>query len=91
MTISLEDAIKCPKCGEPGVEVSTQNLGRKGIAHVYHCDNKLCLWYQTGYVVQEHPDGSIHENSNRSPSLYPALTPSQEAMARRVIEDLDDQ
>lgn len=61
---TLEEARRCPKCNEPGHDTgnTTNRLHgatRGAIIHEYKCMNQRCKWYDTSYLVQTNPDGTI--------------------------------
>src|ERR1041385_3963991 len=84
---TLEEAARCPRCQEPG-KLSSSHVGnRQGTTvRVYHCQNERCRWYgDAGWVVQINEDGTIPERT-AGPKQFEKLTPGQEAMARAVLE-----
>jgi hypothetical protein len=85
---SWDEARRCPKCKEPGRDARRSRGPKRSTVHLVVCENKRCSWYDTTWVVQVMADGSI---PIRKPGLpeYPSLSGSQEAMARRVLEDLE--
>jgi hypothetical protein len=57
---TLEEAGRCPKCQQPGVQgktLPTQEIGKKVI--MFTCETKSCRWYNTGWPVQINADGTI--------------------------------
>ena len=87
---AYEEATRCPRCKHPG-KVTAIKPAPNGTAHVVDCQTATCEWYDTSWVVQVRPDGTIPDrtkDANLGPKLYPAYTPGQEAMARRIIEDI---
>lgn len=88
MSTTFEEAKKCPKCGLPGDDASQQPVqaarGKRAVAHVIYCRNRLCKWFDTSWIVQVNEDGSIPEEyAGMGPKKYPAL--SQESQSR--VED----
>lgn len=68
MATSIEEAKKCPKCGETGTlgpKMPTAKIGY--LAAVCKCYNDRCAWYRTGWTIQFNPDGSIPDARNRTP------------------------
>lgn len=90
MSVTFEEACRCPKCGQPGA--STKQITHPSGTTIFTvlCENSLCLWYNTGWLVQRNRDGSIPERE-RGPrgadKDFVPYTPEQEAYARRVLED----
>jgi hypothetical protein len=85
-TASWEEASRCPKCNEPGKD--TRQMGSvRGKAHILVCMNERCAWFNTSWVVQVRRDGTIPVR-RAGPKQFMNLTGGQEAMARRVLEDL---
>lgn len=86
---SLEEASRCPKCGIPGEDVGSIPGNKFGVkVHTIFCRNDRCRWFDTSWIVQVNPDGSIPERKP-GPAEFPALTGGQEAAARRVLEDVE--
>jgi len=90
---NLEDAIRCPKCDKPGYLFNTRMVksprtGRKESVHIYKCDNKLCLWYDTGWTVQI-SDGQALERARGGIKSFEPLTPGQATRARDILRDTD--
>lgn len=58
---TLEEAKRCPRCGEQGRFASASPTGRRGdMLHVFECLNARCKWYRkSGWVVQVRRDGTI--------------------------------
>jgi hypothetical protein len=79
-----EEARKCPKCSNAGKESGTMPTQRRGTKVVkLVCENPLCRWFETGWVVQINPDGSIPdpESALNSPKQFVVPTTSAEANA----------
>lgn len=90
--VTFEEAKRCPRCDQPGEEVQTKHLGRKGKAHVIHCKNEKCRWFNTGWVVQTDPDGNIpqREQGDRGQDKdYEARSEDQLAAQKRYWEDVE--
>jgi hypothetical protein len=93
--VTFEEACHCPRCGQPGEERTTTNLGRAhGQMHYIYCNNQLCRWFNTPWMIQTLPDGTIPE---REPLSIPGtafgdltrgrMSKDMEAMGRRFLED----
>jgi len=92
-TTTLEDASHCPKCGNPGEERSTVNLGReKGQMHYFYCVTELCLWFDTPWMVQTRSDGlvPVRDPLSNVPGDFASMVPSKDMVAhgRRIMEDI---
>lgn len=59
-TVSFDEAAKCPKCKHTGETVS-QRPAQTGNGTVFtlECKNKVCPWYETTWIVQRKPDGTV--------------------------------
>lgn len=90
---SLDEATRCPQCNEPGEDRQSVilELGQ-GTVHFYFCQNKPCEWYNTSWIVQILPDGTIpvRPQGDRYPGDFAdkVMTPDQTAMGRRYLEDV---
>jgi hypothetical protein len=71
---SIEEASKCPKCGLTGeLSGAPQQSAKPGVRVLtYKCKNDRCKWYDTGWLVQLNPDGSVPEPSEvpRGPKQF---------------------
>lgn len=90
----FEEATRCPKCGQVGYQASSRNVksqatGRRVTVYVYKCDNNLCLWYNTGWLVQPSGDGVVARGNQRGDNAFKALTPYEESRARAILHDAD--
>jgi hypothetical protein len=83
---SLEEAVRCPKCDQPGMPGSTQAGPRRSKILTYVCENKLCRWYGTGWVVQVGSDGSIPDR-RQGPKQF-EIDPWADSIARRQLEEI---
>jgi hypothetical protein len=52
--------------------------------------NSNCRWFETGWVVQVNPDGTVPERKPGEKE-FPKLTPGAEAMARMSLEQVEEQ
>lgn len=58
-SVSYDEASRCPKCGNSG-ELKQQRPGPdRSEIHILTCQNKVCRWYQTDWVVQRLEDGTV--------------------------------
>jgi len=72
---TFEEAKQCPKCSNPGEDRITRIA--KGMkpgttTHHIYCMSVLCPWYDTCWIVQVNPDGSIPPATNHvgQPKVY---------------------
>lgn len=91
-----EEAKRCPKCQQPGDKVSEHSAGpefKPGTkAHIIMCRNELCRWYDTTWVVQVRPDGTVPDPQilNRQKN-YPDMPVDQEVLDEYLQSELDAQ
>lgn len=91
--VTFEEACHCPKCGNPGEERTATNLGRDhGQMHYIYCVSTLCPWFDTPWMIQTLPDGTIpiREFDPNIPGDFASKFPSADmnALGRRYIEDI---
>jgi len=70
-----EEARHCPKCSEAGEAGGARASAKPGVKAVtVYCRNERCNWFNTGWIVQINPDGSIPDaapvGSARGEKLY---------------------
>lgn len=76
---TIAEASECPKCGYTGEVGPRKRTAKPGItASVCTCKNETCRWFNTGWVIQFNPDGSIpdareRDESDREPRRFPAV------------------
>jgi hypothetical protein len=94
---TFEEAKKCPKCGLPGEDSSTQpvvsrdlKMGRAA-AHTIYCRNDKCSWLNTAWIVQVNPDGTVPvaDYSKTQPKQFPM--PVIDEVERRVVDAVERQ
>ncbi len=70
MATSWEVANKCPVCGLPGAEASTQHLGYDGKLLTMACQSSLCATMNNGvsvlWMIQIRADGTIPDPQDHS-------------------------
>jgi hypothetical protein len=90
---TFEEAKRCPKCQVPGMEVREQKLAEnKGKVHFIECINPVCKWFQTSWMVQVRPDGTIPDmtkDTDTGERSFPKMSQEQIDMGRRVMEDIE--
>jgi hypothetical protein len=95
---TYERACRCPKCGSPGharIKAPAPKAARLPLGtqlHTVYCENKLCKWYNTCWVVQVNSDGSVPPPSNhtRERKLYAGFEGDDE-FANRLMASLQAQ
>ena len=91
MATSYEDAIRCPKCDQPGeVRVKRPLPNVRGASvHTVYCQNPVCIWYDTAWVIQINADGTIPEPKNHTGSnkMYVGFE-GHEKQAQAIIQSM---
>lgn len=89
---TYEEATRCPKCSLPG-EVKIKrpapadaHLPRGTEIHTVYCKTTLCPWYNTCWIVQVNPDGSVPppKNHTREPKVYSGIEGHDELAAQLI-------
>lgn len=90
----FEEAKRCPKCGKPGNDRTMYPAPkvRGAMIHMIYCENKLCTWFDTCWMVQVNADGSIPppQNHSREPKVYVGFE-NHDQMARDIRAQLEAQ
>lgn len=60
-TITLDEARKCPECGNTGTTALTRPI-QDGTLHTIRCATQLCSWYDTDWLVETDQDGKVMVN-----------------------------
>lgn len=85
---TLEEARRCPKCGEPGAPGGFVPQRDKSKVYTFHCENNRCKWFETGgWLVHVNPDGSIHE-ATRHKKQFPAIPDRTEEVRAMIDRDI---
>lgn len=87
---TLEEAKRCPKCNnvgkengiKPGAKPRTKVL-------VMLCENPLCRWHGTGWMIQINPDGSIPDPADNPRGPKQFIIPRTEGEANAIIESIN--
>lgn len=95
MTIRLEEAAKCLKCGTPGKLTAAyrRHIFEQGSwwdLCVYTCDRELCPWNGESWLVQSDPNGIVFEREigpRGMDKTFQPISNDQLAFGRRVVED----
>jgi hypothetical protein len=86
---TLEEAKRCPRCKEPGAEVSNYPTG-DGRVRVFQCDNDRCPRVRDRWLVQVRADGTIPDRSKDKGGMdkeFPVMSDSWLATGQRLVED----
>lgn len=92
---SYEAASRCPKCNNPG-EVRSKKPAPNSIRgtmllHIY-CTSVLCPWYNTAWMVQVNPDGTVPEPKNHTGANKMYVTDKKaDEMAAQIRAAIDHQ
>ncbi len=86
---TVEDALHCPKCGVTGIKVQEKSTDTGGKVYVIHCQNKLCPWLNTGWIMQLDRHGAVVER-DRGVKDFPSLNVYDIAAAKRAIDEVKD-
>lgn len=94
-TATWDEAIKCPKCNQPGSDRGFTSDNQGGKIYSIVCENKRCAWFDTNWAIQVLSDGSIpiRERLERQPKAFPkmpGMTPEKAAKVVEAIQDTDD-
>jgi len=78
MSMTEEQAKRCPRCTVPGRVVNKRTIrahgGDPAGMFTMQCGNLKCRWYQTNWVVQVNTDGEVPErDSGHEPKSFPGL------------------
>jgi hypothetical protein len=90
MTISLEEAARCPKCKKVGKFDGANALDDGGHLNVYKCDNSRCVWLNTGWVVQTDKRGAVYERAfgdRGHDKSFPTMNDQILSAGQRTVED----
>lgn len=66
---TFEQAKICPKCGNPGEDRKTQvapNMPYGTTLHFIYCKTPLCIWFDSPWMIQVNPDGSVPPERNHT-------------------------
>lgn len=95
MTISLEEASKCPKCGV-AAKLTTAYKNHSFEKNewwdlcVYVCDRKVCLNYNEPWLVQSNKNGIVFERNIGDRGMdktFEPMSKDQLAFGRMIVED----
>lgn len=86
--IRLEDAQRCPKCEQVG-ELHPKTRNRDGSkSFEATCRNEKCPWYNTKWVIDTNPDGSVPEPKLKRRKAYPDMPDRTEDVQHMIDQQL---
>ena len=87
---TFEEAKRCPKCGQPGEEGKWTRGPRGSKVWQIWCRRELCPWYNTPWMVQVNPDGSVPppQDHTHSPKVYEGFE-NHDEIAKQIMETLE--
>lgn len=86
--VRLEDAQRCPKCEQVG-ELNIKRKNRDGSkSFEVTCHNDRCSWFNTKWVIDTNPDGSVPEPKLNRRKAYPEIPDRTEDVQRAVDAQL---
>ena len=94
-TATWEEAIRCPKCDQPGSDTGHVSDNFGGRIHSILCENSACAWFETNWAIQVQADGTIpiRERGERQPKVFPKMpdmTPEKAAKIVSAIQDTEE-
>jgi len=96
MATKLDDAKLCPRCKLPGEETAKIPTRKRGTYALHMmCRNERCKWFNTGWLVQVNPDGTVPDpvdhKQSREPGFFQNLGRPDPALARRIEHIAENQ
>lgn len=90
--VTFEEASRCPKCNNIGTETAKHNGPNGSTVHTITCMNTVCIWFETGWIIQRNSDGTIpvREASSRAPKQFPAMPGMTTERAQSEVEAIVD-
>ncbi len=91
-TTTLDKAKKCPKCHNYGEQTHEgRTTDPKIKAYVFKCTHKVCLWYDTTWIVTVDEDGKVPMmDIGHTKKIWPSLRKITDEQRRRIRETFDD-
>ena len=90
---TLDEARRCPKCEQPGVENNRRPIRGGGTSIEFGCRNERCRWYnQPGWIVDVRPDGTLPNPDRHRSKAFPKMPDltarMQESVDRQIEREL---
>lgn len=90
---TMEEAKRCPTCGEPGDVESRKPAPERylGTLWIFICRNERCRRFERTWVVQVRPDGTIPEPTLHREKNFPIDDPiAFRQRQEKAIAQVDD-
>lgn len=89
---TLDSAKKCPKCNNYGDQVHQgPTTDPKITGYIFKCMHKLCLWYDTTWVVTADEDGKVPMmDIGHTKKIWPGRREITDEQRKRIRETFDD-
>jgi hypothetical protein len=87
---TLEEAVRCPKCEQPG-EITKEQIIREPFAApkkqlLVYCRQELCRWFNTAWTITVREDGTIPDAfSGIREKQFPTVSPESETRIKEAI------
>lgn len=94
MTVTVDEAAKCPKCGVLGKLRSTRRRFFEGEwwdVGAYYCVNEDCNWFNTGWAVSSNEQGIVYERpqgERGQDKTFNKMSRAQLAHGRAQVEEV---
>jgi hypothetical protein len=91
---TYEDRKHCPKCKEPGEEtksIQVPGLPKGTTVKTIYCRNERCRWFDTCWMVQVNPDGSVPppKDHTKEPKLYEGFE-GHDQLANQLMQAIEN-
>lgn len=93
MDTTFEEARRCPRCEQPGLDILQRGGPHGSTMHTIRCTNDRCQWYNTNYLVQVLSDGTVAKpvlDRQKSFPKIPDRTEAYQAQAERTYQQTLD-
>ncbi len=89
---TLQTARKCPKCNHEGLLISKQPTEIDELTgYVFQCENKVCPWYSTRWVVTADEDDKVPTRDiGHDPKRFPSVPTITERQRQQLLDRLPD-
>ena len=89
---TLATAKKCPKCNQVGEQVGeAPTSDPKYTGYVFTCLYKLCVWFETNWIVTVDEDGKVPvRDTGHIKKSFPALPEITPEQRKQIRENFDD-
>lgn len=91
-TTTLSTARQCPRCNTPGeliTKAPTEDVKLTG--YVFQCNNKVCPWFDTRWVVTVDDDDKVQtRDPGHDPKRFPAVQPITDKQQDGLLDWIED-